>query len=255
MSVDAIPTPPAPPAAPERKPNVFERMAGVLFSPGETFRDIARRPDIVGPLLLLVIFGFIATALILPRFDFEAMNAQQAAAVKKQNPNMSDDDIERMTRFGNASAKVLAWASPLLQLAWFALVAGVLLLAFRMFGGEGTFKQAYSVTLYSWVPRLLQSIVMVIVVLARGTVDPMSMATVVKSNPAFLVDMSEQPVLFSLLSSFDLFALWSLVLFIIGFAAVAKTSKGKAAAIVVSLWLVTVAIKIGFAALNASRMG
>ena len=253
MSVDAIPAPPAPPSLPERKPNVFERVAGVLFSPGETFRDIARRPDIVGPLLLLVVFGFIATALILPRFDFEAMTAQQTAAMKKQNPNMTDDDAERIAKFGKASATVMAWVSPLLQLAWFALVAGVLLLAFRMFGGEGTFKQAFSVTLYSWIPRLLQSVVMVIVVLARGTVDPMSMATVVKSNPAFLVDMSEQPVLFSLLSSFDLFAIWSLVLFVIGFSAMAKTSKGKAAAIVVSLWLVTIAIKLGFAALGAAR--
>lgn len=255
MSVHAIPNPPAPPSAPERKPNVFERFAGVLFSPGETFRDIARRPDIVGPLLLLVILGFIATALILPRFDFAEMTAQQAAAMKKQNPNMTDDDVDRIAKFGKASATVMAWVSPLLQLAWFALIAGVLLLAFRMFGGEGTFKQAYSVTLYSWAPRVLQSIVMVVVVLARGTVDPMSMATVVKSNPAFLVDMKEQPVLFSLLSSLDVFAIWSLVLFVIGFAAVAKTSKGKSAAIVLSLWLVTIAIKLGFAALSASRMG
>lgn len=250
MSIDAVP--PAP-VLPEKKPNVFERVAGVFFSPGETFRDIARRPDILGPLLLLVVLGFITTALILPRFDFESMTAQQSATMKKQNPNLSDDDIERMTRIGKASATVMAWVSPLLQLAWFALVAGVLLLAFRMFGGEGTYKQAYSTTLYSWMPRVLQSIVMVIVVLARGTVDPMTMATTVKSNPAFLVDMTEQPVLFALLSSFDVFAIWSLVLFVIGFSEVAKTSKGKAAAIVVSLWFVTIAIKIGFAALGAAR--
>lgn len=250
MSIDAVP--PAP-VLPEKKPNVFERVAGVFFSPGETFRDIARRPDILGPLLLLVVLGFITTALILPRFDFESMTAQQSATMKKQNPNLSDDDIERMTRIGKASATVMAWVSPLLQLAWFALVAGVLLLAFRMFGGDGTYKQAYSTTLYSWMPRVLQSIVMVIVVLARGTVDPMTMATTVKSNPAFLVDMTEQPVLFALLSSFDVFAIWSLVLFVIGFSEVAKTSKGKAAAIVVSLWFVTIAIKIGFAALGAAR--
>jgi len=254
MTHDAIPGVELPPQ-PQRKPNVFERIAGVLFSPGETFRDIAQRPDIVGPLLLIVIFGFVATALILPRFDFESMTAQQTAAVKKQNPNMSEDDAERIAKFGRASATVMAWASPLLQLAWFALVAGVLLLAFRMFGGEGTYKQAYSTTLYSWMPRVLQSIVMVIVVLARGSVDPLTMATTVKSNPAFLVDMTERPVLFSLLSSFDVFAIWSIVLFVIGFSEVAKTSKGKAAAIVVSLWFVTIAIKIGFAALNASRMG
>ena len=32
---------------PEKKQNVFERMAGVLFAPAETFQNIVRRPDIL----------------------------------------------------------------------------------------------------------------------------------------------------------------------------------------------------------------
>jgi hypothetical protein len=40
----------------------------------------------------------------------------------------------------------------------------------------------------------------------------------------------------------------------IGFAHLSKFSKTKSAVIVVSLWLVTVVVKVGFAALGAARM-
>ena len=239
------------PAAP--KQNVFSRFAGALFSPGETFADVARRPDILAPLLVFVIFGFISTALMLPRLDLEAINAAQSEAMRKQNPNMSDADLERIQRFGAASTRVFMWVAPLLSVLFYMFIAGVILLAFRMMGGEGTFRQAFSTTLYAWTPLLLFSIVMLIVVVARGSFDPTTAATLVKSNPAFLVDMKEQPVLFSLLGAFDLFTIWTVALLIIGFAAVSKMKRGTAAGIVISLWVVFILIRVGFAALGAMR--
>ena len=123
-----------------------------------------------------------------------------------------------------------------------------------MMGGAGNFKQAFSATLYAHFPRVVLGVIASVVVMARGMVDPTTMATVVKSSPAFLVDMKEQPVLFSLLGSFEIFQIWTIILLIIGFAALSKLSKAKTAAIVVSLWLVMLVVKIGFAALGAARM-
>lgn len=241
------------PAHDAPKTNVFSRFAGAMFSPGETFADIARRPDILWPMLLLVIFGYISTALILPRLDFETMTAMQTEAMRKQQPNMSDADLERVQRFAAATTKVTMWVAPVLSLLFYLLIAGVLLLAFRMMGGEGTFKQALSASLYAWAPMLLFSVIMLVVILARGAFDPTQSATLVKSNPAFLVDMKEQPVLFSLLSSFDVFTIWTVVLLIFGFAALSKMSRGRAAGIVISMWVVFIMIRLGFAALGAMR--
>lgn len=252
MTTETIePRAPEAPGAP--KQNVFSRFAGALFSPGETFDDIARRPDILWPLLVFVILGFISTALMLPRLDLEAVNAAQSEAMRKQNPNMSEADLERIQRFGAAGTRVFMWVMPVLSVLFYMAIAGVILLAFRMMGGEGTFKQALSTTLYAWTPLLLFSIILLIVVIARGTFDPTTAATLVKSNPAFLVDMKEQPVLFSLLSAFDLFTIWTIVLLIIGFAAVSKMKPGTAAGIVISLWVVFIVIRLGFAALGAMR--
>jgi len=75
-----------------------------------------------------------------------------------------------------------------------------------------------------------------------------------RSNLAFTVDMKTQPVLFSLFGSFDVFTIWTVVLMIIGFAALSRFSKAKSAAIVVSIWAVVIFIKVGFAAIGAARM-
>jgi hypothetical protein len=238
-----------PQAAPKPK-NVFARIAGVLFAPADAFEEIVRRPAIVWPLVLIVAISFVSSALMVPRIDFESVKAMQAEQLRKQNPKMSDADLERFGRVAVASSKVIMWIAPLLTVVMFAAIAGVLLLAFRMMAGEGNFAQAMSVTLYAWMPLLLFSIIMLIVVVARWTFDPTMAATVVKSNPAFLVDMKEQPVLFALLSSLDVFTIWSVVLFILGFSAMSRLSKGTSAGIVLVLWGVMIVLKLGMAALR-----
>jgi len=76
------------------------------------------------------------------------------------------------------------------------------------------------------------------------------MATVVKSNLGFLTDPKDHSILFAFLSSFDVFTIWTVVLLIIGFAIISRVSRAKSAAIVVAMWFVAIAIKLGFAALG-----
>lgn len=243
------PTLPLPPPK-----NSFQRIAGVLFAPASTFEDIARKPDFIVPLLLILVLGYVSTILMMPHMDWDAVTAQQMEAVKAKNPNMSQADMDRMARMTKAFGKVAGYVGPLFGIVWLLLISAVLLLAFRLFGGQGTFGQAFSTVLYSWMPMVINSIVLTIVAIGRGKIDPTKMATVVKSNPAFLVDMKEQPILFSLLSNLDVFTIWMLVLLIIGCAAFSKTSRAKAAAIVLSLWAVAIVIKTAFAALGAAKM-
>lgn len=246
----AEPSPAAPIAAPPAK-NSFQRIAGVLFAPAETFRDIARKPDILVPLIVLIVLGFVVTAVIVPRMDFGAAFRESMAQSGRQ---MSESDMARAEKMGTAFGKVVAWISPFLSIIWWLIIAGVLLLAHRLMGGEGDFKQAFSTTLYSWFPNAIAGLVLGIVAFFRETIDPQTIQTLVKSSPAFLVDMKEHPILFAALSSLDIFMIWTLILLIVGFSTLSKLSRARSAAIVISLWLVTVAIKLGFAALGAARM-
>ena len=254
-SAGSAPAQPVTPAAPVKTP--FQRMAGVFFAPEETFTDIARKPDFVWPLIVLTLIAFVIGIVMTQHTDFGAVAAQQAEMVKKKNPNVSDADLERMERFTKASGKVSGFVAPIFMIIGYLVIAVVLWGAFRLMGGDGDFKQALSVTLYSYLPRmLLGGIIGVAVVLMRGGLfDPMQAATLVKTNPAFLVDYKEQPMLFALLASLDVFVIWTLFLLTVGFSKVARVSKAKAATIIIALWLVTVVVRVGFTALTSAMQG
>lgn len=256
MTIESAgPSPAQPVTAVPNGKNSFQRLAGVLFAPAETFQDIARKPDILVPLIVLLLISYASTLLIMPHLDFDAVVAQQAEMMQKQNPNMSAADVARIGRITKGMAKVTGFVAPVLVVIGFVLVALVLWGACRMMGGAGDFKQAFSATLYAWVPRvIIAGIIGTIIVMTKGMVDPTAMPALVKSNPAFLVDMKEQPILFSLLASFDVFVIWTIVLLIIGFSTLSKLSRAKTAAIVITLWFVTIFVKLGFAALGAARM-
>ncbi|HEX9163773.1 MAG TPA: Yip1 family protein [Thermoanaerobaculia bacterium] len=242
--------PPQAPAVVEETKGPFQRIIGALFAPDQTFRDIARRPDIIVPLVLILAISTLTSFLVAPRLQFDSVREQ----ITRSNPHMAAEDVDRAMRFTSAISKVSTYAAPFLTLALFAIVAGVLLIAFRLFGGEGNFKQALSVVLYAWLPRVIYGIILTIVVLAKGSVDVGAIPMVVRSNLSFLVDLKAQPVLFSLLSSLDVFTIWTIVLLIIGFAFVSGMTRARSAAIIVTLWAFALIIKLGIAALGASRM-
>lgn len=243
--------PSQPAAAPPTRTNSFARIGGALFAPNETFKEIAVKPDIGIPLAILLIAGFISAVIIAQHVDFGTATRE---ALEAQGRQMSAEEMDQAVRIGSAFGKAVTYFSPVLSVIFFVVIAGVLLLAFRMLGGEGNFKQAFSVTLYAWFPQLIKGILMTIVIMTRKDVPADQLGNLVMSNPGFLLDPKQQAVLHALVSSIDLFTIWTVVLFIIGFSFVSGMSKAKSAAIVVGLWLVAVIVKLGFAALGAAKM-
>ena len=246
-SIGETPAPPPPASAP--KPNLFARISGVLFSPTETFKSIAQRPDWVVPLVLWMLVSLAGGIIMAQKVDFGAA-ARQAMEGRKDVP---PDAVERSARVAAGIGKVFTYAAPAFAAIIFLIVAAVLLLAFRLFGSDLTFPQAFSSTLYAWVPNIIQSVILFVVILARGTVDPATLQSVVRSNLAFLVDPKTNPLVFSGLASLDAFKLWTLILFIFGFSASARVSKGKSAMIIVPLWLLTVLFSLIPAAMRSMR--
>src|SRR2546421_4656304 len=140
---NAIATP-APGAEP--KPNPFQRMIGVLFSPDATFASIARRPDWVVPLVIIMALTLANGLLTASRIDFAA----PAREAMEQNKNATPQQVEQAERMSAGMSKVIKFISPVIALIVIMIVAGALLLAVRIMGGEGDFKQSFSVTCYAW---------------------------------------------------------------------------------------------------------
>ena len=245
----AGPAAPPPQTPPPAKVNSFERLLGVIFSPGETFRSIAQRPDWVVPLIVMVIISVGTIALFAPRIDWDPLRDQLADQMSTQGRDVSDSDLQQMI----SVSKIVMYIQSVVGIPIATLViALVFLLAFKMFGGEGDFGQYFSVVIYSFVPQMISSILAVIILLIKGTVRLDAIQTLVMSNLGFLADPTEQAVQFALLSSIDLFTFWTLALLVIGFGLVSKLSKGQVIGIVIAVWLIYVIGKVGLSAAGAA---
>ena len=223
--------------APGPGPNSFQRIIGVFLSPVTTFESIAKRPDWVLPLAILCVVGVLGGIAIGQRVDFNVI-AQETMDSNPQMSKLPPERVEKMLHLTATTMKVTAYASPILAILILIIVGGVLLVSFRMFGGEGDFKQAFSATTYAWYPRVVKGILGAFVLLSKKGISVWDLQNPVRSNLGFLFEPKTQPVQFALGSSLDVFSIWSVVLLIIGFAAVSHLSKARSAAIVVTLWIV-----------------
>jgi hypothetical protein len=236
---------PAPPTAPPpAKSNPFSRMVGAIIAPVDTFRSIAERPDWIVPLVVSLILSILTVVLIAPHIDVDASMRKQFAK-KDMSPEQVDKIVERSKSMQKFNPVIVALTIPIV----FFAISGIMLFAFRAFGGEGTFRQAMAVTAYSWVPSIIKGVLTMIVILMGGTILQQDIGSVLKSSPGAFLGDTASPVLVSILTSLDVFTIWLLALGTIGYSFMSKLSRGASAGIVFGLWLVTVVIGAGFHAM------
>ncbi|HXI13262.1 MAG TPA: Yip1 family protein [Thermoanaerobaculia bacterium] len=234
-------------AVPDAGPlNSFQRLVGVLFSPIETFRDIARRPDWIIPIIVITLTTLASYMVVAPHLDLESTFREQMEARGVTDQQLIDKQLEMMKKVTRFNAPITAIVIPLMMLA----MAGVLLLAFKLMGYGGTFKQFFSVSSYSFVPQILKGIVTSIIVASRGMLTQPELVTLIKSNLGFLVELKTSPAAFAFLSSFDVFNIWMVVLLIIGLSFAAKVTMRQSTVMVLILWSLMILIKVGIAALT-----
>ena len=233
----------------DARPSVLglARIPGVFFSPVATFDSIARRPTWIAPLLLWTALSVGVTAALLPKIDYDQLTRQ---AFQKRGQTVPEDRlatiVEQQKKFGGIFGWAIGAASPAIISL---LVAVVIWGAFKAFGWDTRFSQAFGVTTHAFLPGCLKAVLLLFLITRQETVNPQALGDLLASNLGFLVPSDSSKPLHSLLSSFDIFSLWSLCLFVIGFAAAARIKRGAAAGIIVTLWLVVVALGVGWNAI------
>jgi hypothetical protein len=235
-----------PPSAPGRRPNPFARMGGLVTNPQATMADVAERPDWLVPLLLIVIVSVALNFVAAPHLDLESGMREQLSE-RGMSEQQIEEAVERVADFQKFGAPVTGVTVIILLIALSALY---MLLA-RLFAGEGTFKQYFAVTTYAWLPQLVKGALVVLLLVRAGTVEPDQMATLLKSNLGFLADPKEQPALYALLTSIDLFNFAALALLIFGYASASRLGTKKMAGIVIASYVAWIAVRIGIAAVMA----
>ncbi|MFN6964842.1 MAG: Yip1 family protein [Pyrinomonadaceae bacterium] len=235
-------------------------LGNIFFEPGRTFEDLRRKPRFI---LAAVIMALLFTAYLIGlatkvgddgmrRFIAEQIDkSPQAAAL---SPEQKSNAIDLQMTIGKYSR----FATPVVIFITF-LVGGLLYwAAAKAFGGSGGFLHALSVWIYSGLPPMVVAMIANFIVLIFKSADDIDLALaqrgLVNANPSFFIDGRASPVLSTLLSAFDLFAIWGWILAAIGLRITNRLSSGAAWAAVLLVALIGITLRVVFALISGNPM-
>jgi Yip1 domain len=237
------------PEAPENV-NSFGRVVGVIFSPGPTFESIVRRPTWIVPIILLCILESCIVGAYGHRIGWRSLIEKQMAG-NSQFQQLPAAEQENRIRIGLKYAPPVAYVEVIVGPFLAALIfAGIFWLIFNMaVGAKFGFKTSLAVVSYSLVPGLLLCLVGILIIFVK---DPsaVDLQHLVASNAGAFLSSDSSKWLVALLSSFDVFLFWEMILLAMGFSAAApkKISFTGAFFWILALWALVVFIRVGFAA-------
>jgi hypothetical protein len=152
------------PDAPDvREMGVKDRLWGVLRRPAAAYRDIGRRPDAAGPLMVII-----ANALVLFGF-FLSISSKFTVTITVNATSGQTADVSILGSYLAPQVILagLATILPYMMLGMFYLIIGGAFahLAFRISGGTGDKRKSVAIVGYSMLPVVLIRIAAIFVIM------------------------------------------------------------------------------------------
>jgi Yip1-like protein len=246
------PNPSATPAAPPEPvgPGLSEpqRLLDVFIAPSKTFADVKRNASWWVPWLLLTLVGASYQFTIGKKIGWEPIIQARMAhatpffqrALDQMTPEQKQNMIEKQV---NGSQRGIYYG-PVFVMLYGLIAAGVLTPTFNFALDAGVkFKHALAVVFYGALPRILWTGLGMVAIYAGVEADGFDYENpVATSLGTFLGINSDSRFLYRLLSGFDVFFIWIVIVIGLGFAQIAsrKISKGSAIAIVAGWYMVMI---------------
>jgi len=230
------------------------RLAGIFWEPKPVFQDLAARPRFWVPLIILTILSAVYIVSFSRVVGFESMIQRQLEA-SPRTAQLPPEQRARAIQVGMSFAVPAAYAGAVLGVAIASLViAGILLGCFNLLGGAKLrYRQAFSITCYSFLPSGLASILAMVVMSLKDPADFDLQHPLPLNVGAFLDPRAVGGFVYSVASSLDLFSIWVMLLLALGFSTAArKMSFGKGLGLVLLPWAVWVLLKSSLAGLTGS---
>jgi hypothetical protein len=252
MSDPLAPQVPSPaPAAPESGGGFFQNLIDIYFSPREAFTRIVRRPTFLLPLIGHIVLVLAFTGIWIQKMDvreFMKTQLEESGQWDKIPAEQRDNIIEQQAKW----MPVFAWIGPVVATPLFILVtAAALMFVFRFFySGEVPFKQAFSIVTWTFfATSVVVTPLMLAVFQLKGDWN-LNPQEVLQANLSLLLDKSSAAKpLWALLSSVDIFTMWTVFLLAVGFAVASKKPTASAIWGVAIPWILLVLAKVGWTAM------
>ena len=236
---------------PQEPPPLSEgqRLINVFFGPRRTFTDLRRNASWWAPFLISMIVSLVFVYVADQRVGFRKIAENQLRAQPKQADQverMPGDQREKTMQGRTVVTRYVSYGFYGLLLIWYVIVAAVLYATLKFaLSAEVKFKTLFALVIYSSLPGILKAILGIISLLAGVAGDAFTFQNPVATNPGYFVDPSVHPVLYSLLSPFDVISFWTLILAAIGISCVSKIKTGTAFAVVFGWFAFLLVIGVG----------
>ncbi|MEZ5307672.1 MAG: Yip1 family protein [Pyrinomonadaceae bacterium] len=227
-----------------------ETLFGIFMEPGKTFEDLRRKPRFILAFVITALFASVMVIGMQWKLGEERIKSFTISQIEK-NPQMasaSKAQVEQSAAIGLKIQKVITYLTPLLLLIITAIGALFYWVGSLALGGKGKFGHALSTWVYSSLPPAVVGVILNGIVLLLKNADDIDIATsqrgLIRANLGILVDGKAHPVLATLLGTFDVFAIWGVVLAAIGLRITTKLSSASSWAVVLFLTLIGVAFRV-----------
>ena len=235
-------------APPADSGSFLGNLFNLYFEPKETFAKIFVRPRVWMALLLQLAMGVLFTSVWLQKMDArEFMKAQmeQNSRIQQMPAEQVEQIINTQARFMRTWGRIGPFFVPVII---DLILAGIFMFIFRFFmAADVSFMQSFATVAWTFAALgPIQTPIMLLVFWLKGdwNVDPNQ---IIQANPTIFFEAGSIPRwIWSLLSSFDLFSLWTLFLFATGFAVAGKRGLSSGLWGVGIPWAIYLGVKVSF---------
>lgn len=224
--------------APSYELGFLQRVIGIFVNPSRVFEYLRFKPDYLTPLILTILISMGVSALV---YDI-ALNEQITRI--EQNDRIPDEQknniIDKMEESRQGPRRIIynTVVPAIGVLIAFTVVSAIFLFIGNiLLGGKAKFVQIFSAYGYAYlVVAIAGTVVKLPLWLSQQTLK------VDLSPGIFFPESAIHTTLYRFVSSFDIFTLWFLVVFGIGFAIIYRFSQLKGVLSVSIAWLLYVVI-------------
>lgn len=229
------------------------RIINTFIAPSKTFADLRRSAAWWAPFLLMVIVSTVFVTVAGQKIGFRKIMENQMQAQPRTQDRLDklppDQREERMEK-GAKMTQTISYVFPVITVIIWVIIAGLMYASFKFAAGaDVSFKVSLAIVVYANLALLVRTLLSLLSLVAGVSPDSFSFQNPLASNPGYFMNPADSPFLYSILSSLDIFLIWTLVLTAIGFTCVSKVKRGTAFAIVFGWWIVLTLAGAGFGAM------
>ena len=213
------------------------RLGNIFGSPTRAFEAIDNKPTWVVPLIITILVTVIFTQLTFP------IIMQSQLDRLRSNPDIPQERLEAIeNQFSEnvQTQRIVTFvsqvvATPIIYLFF----AGVFyLVGTLILGGDTSYKKVLSVWSWSGLILTVSAIIGFLLTMVKKTMGTsLSLALLLPADSA-------GTRLHTLLSNFDFFVIWFLIVFATGFGIIYKFGKGKAFTAVGIMWVIWIVLSV-----------